>query len=733
MTDPARPAETAGPLRPADGLRLLGEYQGSGFTEPRFLVRRGDGQVIQLSRLLYLVTQAIAEGGAPDGGWDARQVAIRAGAAFGRDITADNVYYLVSAKLAPMGVMVVSEPLGGAEAPHEAAAAPSAPPRANLLLGLRARGVLLPPRAANAVGRALAWLHYPVLTALVVAGFAAFEAWLLAVHGAIGPLLGVLRHPVLLLAVAGLTLTSLLFHEFGHASACRYGGARPGAIGFGLYLVWPSLYTDVTDVYRLGRAGRLRTDLGGVYFNAIFILVLAACYAATGQPVFLAAAFVDNFQILQQVAPLVRMDGYFILGDLAGVPDLLGLLGPIMVSVLPRRLTPRAWARAGARARGLRRGPRILVTTWVLVTVPLLAAVVGYTAWHLPSIVTTAVRSFGSGLAATRAGFAAGHPAAGLASGLDLVFLVIPLAGLAYLVTRVAGRGARALSRLVARPRPAGRRPRIAVAVAALCVVAAFAAGAGLTLAVTTGRGGAPGNAAGTAAADRAQAAAWIAQQVDRDATVSCDPAMCGQVRAHGFPAARLMALTSTTGNPLGSALMVATPALRETLGTRLASVYAPLVLASFGSGASQVEVRAVAPDGPAAFAAQLNASHAALVSAGTQLLANRNIQVTAAARSALLAGQADSRLLATLSVLAAQVPVHLVALEGRAAGAGPEVPLRGAEIGAATPSGRSAVLAFLRAQQAPYQPAVAALASGSGGQPVVTVRFDIPAQPAGG
>ena len=40
-------------------------------------------------------------------------------------------------------------------------------------------------------------------------------------------------------------------------------------MGAGLYLVWPAFYTDVTDSYRLGRGGRLRTDLGGLYFNAI--------------------------------------------------------------------------------------------------------------------------------------------------------------------------------------------------------------------------------------------------------------------------------------------------------------------------------------------------------------------------------------------------------------------------------------------------------------------------------
>ena len=38
-------------------------------------------------------------------------------------------------------------------------------------------------------------------------------------------------------------------------------------MGFGLYLVWPALYSTVTDSYRLARVGRLRTDLGGVYLT----------------------------------------------------------------------------------------------------------------------------------------------------------------------------------------------------------------------------------------------------------------------------------------------------------------------------------------------------------------------------------------------------------------------------------------------------------------------------------
>jgi putative peptide zinc metalloprotease protein len=49
------PGAIAAP-RLADGIELLGEYQGSGYRQPPWLVRRADGQVIQMSRLLYRVT-----------------------------------------------------------------------------------------------------------------------------------------------------------------------------------------------------------------------------------------------------------------------------------------------------------------------------------------------------------------------------------------------------------------------------------------------------------------------------------------------------------------------------------------------------------------------------------------------------------------------------------------------------------------------------------------------------
>jgi putative peptide zinc metalloprotease protein len=49
---PADADQPAGVPRLADGVELLGEYQGSGYSQPPSLVRRADGQVIQMSALL---------------------------------------------------------------------------------------------------------------------------------------------------------------------------------------------------------------------------------------------------------------------------------------------------------------------------------------------------------------------------------------------------------------------------------------------------------------------------------------------------------------------------------------------------------------------------------------------------------------------------------------------------------------------------------------------------------
>jgi hypothetical protein len=277
--------------------------------------------------------------------------------------------------------------------------------------------------------------------------------------------------------------------------------------------------------------------------------------------------------------------------------------------------------------------------------------------------------------------------------------------------------------------RRGGRRSLVLV----LSALVAMALGAGVTLAFTQRE--APSthvtrhvpNAIQVAQADRQQAAGWIAREVASNIVVGCDLQMCNQLQKSGFPGARLMQLRPTSPDPLGAQLVVATPVIRNQFGTRLASVYAPLVVASFGSGAERVDVRFIAPDGSKAFEAEMATDRKDRISAGEQLLANNHVQASAGARNALLAGRVDPRLLVTLGTLAGLMPIHLVAFDDPSPGASPDVPLRGAEIGADEAAGLPEMVTFLKAQQDQYAPAVASITQIANGQHVVTVRYDAP------
>ena len=426
----ALPAATSIAPRPVPGTEFFGEYQGSGYAEPRYLVRRADGQVVQLTLLLDLVLRQI------DGARDLSAVAAAVAAAFGRRVEADDVAYLIDHKLRPAGLVAAED---GAE---------TAVPRTDLLLALRGHLTLLGQRQVLAVSRALAWLHWPPIVVAVLLSLGAFDYWLFGVHGAAGPLAAVLKQPQLILIVLGLGIASMFFHELGHASGCRYSGARPGRVGCGIYLIWPSLYTDVTDAYRLGRAGRLRTDLGGVYFNTIFILAMAGCYAGTHRPVFLAAALFGHFEIVDQLLPVLRFDGYFILTDLAGVPDLFGRIRPTLRGLLPG-------GRAAGQPSDLRRGARVAVSAWIATTVALLTAEMAWLAWHLPALIRTAVTSATAYAHAIRLDTAARHWAQLALDATATVLLVFPALGLTWLIARVLSRLLRHLGH--ARPAPKGR------------------------------------------------------------------------------------------------------------------------------------------------------------------------------------------------------------------------------------------------------------------------------------
>lgn len=117
-------------------------------------------------------------------------------------------------------------------------------------------------------------------------------------------------------------VVSSLFHELGHASACKHFGIRHGGIGFGLYLNFPVLYTDVTEVWRLRRADRCIVNLAGVYFQMYILLAVLALFYATGSDTLRYMILTLNLGFIMTLNPFFKFDGYWIASDVLGIPNL---------------------------------------------------------------------------------------------------------------------------------------------------------------------------------------------------------------------------------------------------------------------------------------------------------------------------------------------------------------------------------------------------------------------------
>jgi hypothetical protein len=237
-------------------------------------------------------------------------------------------------------------------------------------------------------------------------------------------------------------------------------------------------------------------------------------------------------------------------------------------------------------------------------------------------------------------------------------------------------------------------------------------------------------------ATTRSLAAAWIAQQVSRNAIVSCDQQMCSALVAKGFPKGNVQVLGPMAPYPVTSALVIETASIRSVFGTRLNSDYAPAVIASFGSGNALITIRVIAPHGPVAYENELKVylqngkeNSAALLHSSQNL-----ITTSPQARSQLASGDVDSRLLVVIAALATKHPVDIVQFGNVASGASAGVPLRYADLAENFPAAHlptaayvRSVLAILKSVPAPYSPAYARTVLIDGDQPVLRIEFTAP------
>ena len=151
-----------------DGVQLLGETVGSGYRNPPSLVRRTDGQTLQLTPLLYAVLDAV------DGHRTPGEIAHEVSHALQRGVSEEIVVALMDQHLRPLGLIRLSD---GSEPPLK---------RSNPLLGLKLKYAVTDPVRTRRITDPFRVLFRPLPMALVVLGFLAVTAWVFFWKG-LGP------------------------------------------------------------------------------------------------------------------------------------------------------------------------------------------------------------------------------------------------------------------------------------------------------------------------------------------------------------------------------------------------------------------------------------------------------------------------------------------------------------------------------------------------------------------
>ncbi|MEU4349571.1 hypothetical protein AB0G17_19570, partial [Streptomyces sp. NPDC023838] len=161
----------------------------------------------------------------------------------------------------------------------------------------------------------------------------------------------------------------------------------------------------------------------------LFVIGLALTYLGTGWHVLLVAILAINLEIVQQLIPSLRFDGYYIISDLVGIPDLFKYIRPILNRALLRQP-------ADELLQALKRWPQIVVTAWVLVVIPALAVQLSILAVRLPELIET---GWTTAETLVKNATATGNPVVGILSAtLQILLLLLPLAGAILILLQLA-------------------------------------------------------------------------------------------------------------------------------------------------------------------------------------------------------------------------------------------------------------------------------------------------------
>ncbi|MGD1025148.1 MAG: HlyD family efflux transporter periplasmic adaptor subunit [Candidatus Sulfotelmatobacter sp.] len=119
------------------------------------------------------------------------------------------------------------------------------------------------------------------------------------------------------------------FHESAHGLTCKHYGGGVHQMGFMLIYLSPAFCVDVSEVYVYGaKWQRIATILAGIWIELMFCSVASIVWWGTP-----AGSGVHDFAykvmmitgvavVLMNLNPLIKLDGYYLFGEMVGVPSM---------------------------------------------------------------------------------------------------------------------------------------------------------------------------------------------------------------------------------------------------------------------------------------------------------------------------------------------------------------------------------------------------------------------------
>ena len=147
-----------------------------------------------------------------------------------------------------------------------------------------------------------------------------------------------------LLGFAVALVLSKTLHELGHAVVATRLGVRVAHMGVAFLVLWPMLYTDTGESWRLRSSRqRLAISVAGVTVEVALAGLATLAWAllddgALRQAMLYLATTGWVLSLALNVSPFMRFDGYFILSDLLDFPNLHERAGALARAWLRRNL-----------------------------------------------------------------------------------------------------------------------------------------------------------------------------------------------------------------------------------------------------------------------------------------------------------------------------------------------------------------------------------------------------------